>query len=96
MLANLDDSVGAVLKKLRDSGLDENTLVFFISDNGGPTRELTSSNLPLRGGKGNVYEGGIRVPFLARWKGKLPAGKVERRPVISLDRLRDRVCSRRC
>jgi arylsulfatase B len=85
MLANLDDSVGAVMKKLRDEGLERNTLVFFISDNGGPTRELTSSNLPLRGGKGDVYEGGIRVPFLVQWKGVLPAGTVYEHPVISLD-----------
>lgn len=85
MLANLDDSVGAVLKKLRDEKLEENTMVIFLSDNGGPTRELTSSNKPLRGGKGDVYEGGIRVPFLMRWKGKLPPGKVDRRSVISLD-----------
>jgi arylsulfatase B len=85
MLSNLDDSVGEVLRKLRDEGLEENTLVFFISDNGGPTRELTSSNLPLRGGKGEVYEGGIRVPFMMQWKDRLPAGVVYRQPVVSLD-----------
>jgi arylsulfatase B len=85
MLANLDDSVGAVLKKLRDTGLERRTLVVFLSDNGGPTRELTSSNLPLRGGKGTVYEGGIRVPFLMQWKGVLPEGKTYDHPVISLD-----------
>jgi arylsulfatase B len=85
MLSNLDDSVGAVLRKLRQENIDEKTLVFFISDNGGPTRELTSSNLPLRGGKGDVYEGGIRVPFLLQWKGSLPAGIVYPKPVISLD-----------
>ncbi len=85
MLSNMDDSVGEVLDKLRKEKLEENTLVFFISDNGGPTAELTSSNLPLRGGKGTVYEGGIRVPFLAQWKGTLPKGKVYRQPVISLD-----------
>ena len=85
MLANLDDSVGAVLQKLRDKKLEEDTLIFFISDNGGPTRELTSSNLPLREGKGTVYEGGLRVPFLAQWKGKLPAKSIYRHPVISLD-----------
>ena len=85
MLANLDDSVGAVLKKLREENLENNTLVLFISDNGGPTKELTSSNLPLRGGKGSVYEGGLRVPFLAQWKGTLPAGKIYHHPVISLD-----------
>jgi len=85
MLANLDDSVGAVLKKLRDEGLEENTLVFFLSDNGGPTRELTSSNKPLRGGKGDVFEGGIRIPFMVQWKGTLPAKTVYRKPVVSLD-----------
>ncbi len=85
MLANLDESVGQVLETLRNRGLEENTLVFFISDNGGPTRELTSSNLPLRGGKGDVYEGGIRVPFLVKWPARLPAGVTDRRPVISLD-----------
>jgi arylsulfatase A-like enzyme len=85
MLSNLDDSVGAVLAKLRDKQLEENTLIFFISDNGGPTRELTSSNLPLRAGKGSVYEGGIRVPFLAQWKGRLPSRTVYDKPVISLD-----------
>jgi arylsulfatase A-like enzyme len=87
MLASLDDSVGAVLKKLRDAGLEQNTLIFFLSDNGGPTEELTSRNGPLRGGKGQLWEGGIRVPFLAQWKGHLPAGKVFQWPVISLDML---------
>jgi arylsulfatase B len=85
MLSNLDDSVGEVLAKLRETGLAENTLVFFISDNGGPTRELTSSNLPLRGGKGDLYEGGIRVPFMVQWPDRLPCGEVYRQPVTSLD-----------
>ncbi|MDP6444864.1 MAG: sulfatase-like hydrolase/transferase, partial [Pirellulaceae bacterium] len=64
MLANLDESVGSILGKLRDEKLERDTLVFFLSDNGGPTRELTSSNLPLRDGKGSVFEGGLRVPFM--------------------------------
>jgi arylsulfatase A-like enzyme len=85
MLANLDDSVGAVLGKIRACGLEENTLIFFLSDNGGPTRELTSSNLPLSGEKGSLMEGGIRIPFMAQWKGRVPAGRVFKRPVISLD-----------
>jgi arylsulfatase A-like enzyme len=85
MLVELDDGVGAVLKKLRDEGLEDNTLLVFFSDNGGATRELTSSNAPLRGEKGDLYEGGIRVPFLIRWPGRLPAGATETRPVIALD-----------
>ena len=85
MLANLDDGVGEILSTLRGRGLERNTLLFFVSDNGGPTSELTSSNLPLRGGKGDVYEGGLRVPFLVQWPARLPQGVVEDRPVISLD-----------
>ena len=85
MLANLDDSVGAVLAQLRKSGLEEDTLVFFLSDNGGPTRELTSSNLPLRGEKGSMYEGAIRIPYMVQWKGKIPCGQVYHKPVSSFD-----------
>ena len=85
MLANMDDSVGAVLKQLRKSGLEENTIVFFLSDNGGPTRELTSSNAPLRGEKSAMYEGGLRIPFMVQWKGVIPAGEVYDNPVSSLD-----------
>jgi arylsulfatase B len=85
MLAQLDDGVGAVLHKLRELDLERRTLIFFISDNGGPTKELTSSNLPLRGGKGDLYEGGVRIPFLVQWTGRLPAGVVYDRPVIATD-----------
>jgi arylsulfatase B len=85
MLANLDDSVGAVLRELQRHELEQRTLVFFFSDNGGPTRELTSSNAPLRGGKGNLYEGGIRVPYLMQWKGVIPAGQTCHAPMLSLD-----------
>ncbi|WP_206352388.1 sulfatase-like hydrolase/transferase [Tautonia rosea] len=85
MLSRLDQGVGQVLEALRDERLDRRTLVVFVSDNGGATRELTSSNRPLRGGKGDFFEGGLRVPFLARWVGHLPAGQVEPRPVSTLD-----------
>jgi arylsulfatase B len=85
MLSNLDDSVGAILEKLRALKLENDTLIFFLSDNGGPTAELTSSNKPLRGGKGQLWEGGIREPFLVQWKGTVPSGKTFTNPVISLD-----------
>jgi arylsulfatase A-like enzyme len=85
MLSALDDAVGAVLEKLREEKLEENTLVFFIGDNGGPTRQTSSKNDPLSGSKGSVWEGGIRVPFLIQWKGHLPPGKIDDAPVIALD-----------
>lgn len=85
MLAHLDDSIGRVTETLRTHRLDDNTLLFFISDNGGPTAELTSSNQPLRGGKGSVYEGGLRVPFLLQWPRVLPHGQTYSAPVCSVD-----------
>ena len=85
MLAALDRSIGSVLARLREHNLEENTLIFFLSDHGGPTAELTSQNTPLSGGKGNLLEGGIRVPFMVQWKGRLPAGITFERPVSSLD-----------
>lgn len=85
MLAHMDDSVGAILKKLNDLQLSDNTIIIFLSDNGGPTRELTSSNLPLNGGKGTVFEGGIRVPMMLQWPSRISPGKVVDHPVSSLD-----------
>lgn len=89
MLSAMDDAVGRVLKTLRDSKLDENTLIFFISDNGGPTMQGTtvnaSSNAPLRGSKRTTLEGGIHVPFLIQWKGHIAPGAVYDKPVIQLD-----------
>ncbi len=84
MLSAMDDGIGAFLKKLRDTGLERDTLIFFLSDNGGPPGN-GSSNGPLRGYKATVYEGGIRVPFLLRWPARIPAGVVHQNPVISLD-----------
>ena len=85
MLTHLDDSVGKVLSHLRDSGIEEHTLVVFLSDNGAPTKELTSSNAPLRGVKDELWDGGIRVPFIASWKNHITAGQVVDAPVASID-----------
>jgi arylsulfatase A-like enzyme len=84
MMAAMDDAIGAVVARIAQLGLEENTLIFFISDNGGPVVN-GSSNGPLRGYKAQTWEGGIRVPFLVRWKGRLPAGKLYDQPVIQLD-----------
>lgn len=85
MLFAMDESVGKILAKVRDAKLDKKTLVIFLSDNGGPTRELTSSNLPLRGEKGSMYEGGLRVPFMMRWPGEIKPGQTFDRPISSMD-----------
>lgn len=87
-ISAVDDGVGRIRAFLREHRLEENTLIWFIGDNGAPTRPGAwdgSLNEPLVGEKGMLTDGGIRVPFLAAWKGVLPAGKVYDRPVISLD-----------
>lgn len=83
MLATLDDAVGRILAELLENKLEENTLVFFFADNGGPER--APDNSPLRGHKWTLWEGGIRVPFFASWKGTIPAGRTSNEPVISID-----------
>lgn len=84
-LSALDDNVGLVLAKLRELKLEEDTLIFFFNDNGGPTRQTTSSNGPLRGFKAQTWEGGVRIAYIVQWKGHIPAGQVDDRPVIQLD-----------
>ena len=83
MVTRLDRDIGRMLALLKELGLDENTLVMFSSDNGptydrlgGSDSEFFESNGPLSGLKGSVYEGGMRVPLIARWPGKIPAGRV--------------------
>ncbi|MEC8337106.1 MAG: sulfatase [Planctomycetota bacterium] len=83
MIASVDQSVGRVLAELDAQGLRENTLVILTSDNGGLAS--VTNNAPLRGGKGNPYEGGIRVPLIARWPGMIPAGSTSNVPVSSID-----------
>jgi len=85
MMAALDDGVGKVLAKLRELNLEENTLVVFHSDNGGDPSDNTSLNTPFNGEKFQLFEGGVRVPYLMQWKGYLPAGAVNHAPVVALD-----------
>lgn len=82
-LRQMDDIVGRVMARLRERGLEENTLVFFFSDNGGPGG--AADNTPFRGTKWTLWEGGIHVPFVAQWKGRIPAGRVLNHPVIQVD-----------
>ena len=85
MVTSLDDGVGDLLAQMDELDLTESTLVFFLSDNGGPTPANASDNTPLRATKGTVYEGGVRVPFVVAWPGTLPAGKQYDPPVSALD-----------
>lgn len=84
MVCGLDDAVGTLLAELDKHALADNTLIFFFSDNGGPVGVTNCRNTPLRGAKGQVYEGGVRVPFVVRWPAELKPGKYEH-PVGSLD-----------
>ena len=87
MVESLDSSVGRIMDKLAELGLDKNTVLIFTSDNGGLSTSEGSptSNMPLRGGKGWGYEGGIREPLLVRWPGVTKPGSVSHDPVISTD-----------
>lgn len=85
MVSAVDDGVGRVLAKLREHQIDHNTMVVFLSDNGGPTSDNASNNKPLRGVKGDPWEGGIRVPFAIQWPDRISKNLVYRKPILSLD-----------
>ena len=82
MMRILDEGVGRVMKTLRAAGLDRNTLVIFTSDNGG---ERFSYQWPFSGDKGDLLEGGIRVPAIVRWPGTVPANRVTHQMAITMD-----------
>lgn len=84
LIVSLDDNVGKVLDCLETEGLDENTIVLFTNDNGGQT-STGANNAPLQGKKGTLWEGGVRVPWVMKWKGRIAAGSVIDKPVIALD-----------
>jgi arylsulfatase A-like enzyme len=85
MIKSLDDEIGELMATLRKYDLDKNTLIFFISDNGGATYTHTTDNAPLRGGKITDFEGGLNVPMIFKWQDHLPAGIHYTYPVISMD-----------
>ena len=85
MVSAVDDGVGMLLDTLDELKLTEDTIIFFLSDNGGPEQKNASDNGVLRGGKSDAWEGGYRVPFAVQWKGKLPTGADYDLPVSSLD-----------
>lgn len=93
MIASVDESVGRVVSTLDKLGLSQKTLVIFSSDNGGVggyehaglNKKGITDNAPLKGGKGMLYEGGIRVPYIFRWTGAIAAGKVNDTPINSVD-----------
>jgi len=85
MIEALDDAVGRITEKLKSTGLDDNTVILFISDNGGATYTRATENAPLRGGKCTHFEGGLMVPFFIKYPDHLNAGTVYNKPVSSLD-----------
>lgn len=87
MTLSLDRACGQIVDVLDELGLRENTLIIYTNDNGGPSDTNVSSNLPLSGTKANHLEGGIRVPAIISWEGRLPAGRVFEQPASTLDLL---------
>jgi arylsulfatase A-like enzyme len=95
MVQSVDESVGRIVAKLEELKLADNTVIIFSSDNGGlggyhrteapAEKKGFTDNTPLRGGKGTLYEGGIRVPFIVRWPGTVPAGTTSDVPVAHVD-----------
>ncbi|MDY7396793.1 sulfatase [Aureibaculum sp. 2210JD6-5] len=85
MIKSLDDSVGELLKALNDLGLEDDTIIVFTSDNGHYKTESNIFNQPYRGVKGQTLEGGIRVPYIFKWKNKIKAGSTSKEPIIHVD-----------
>ena len=85
MIAALDDAVGMLTKALKEQGIDENTLVFFVSDNGGAEYTGATDNGPLKGGKFTQFEGGVNIPMIMRWKQEIPPGSICEKQVSLMD-----------
>jgi arylsulfatase A-like enzyme len=87
MIHALDDAVGMIVDKVRELGIEENTMIVFLSDNGGATYTHATDNGILKGGKFSNFEGGINVPFMIQWEGTIPAATQYEHPVSALDLL---------
>jgi arylsulfatase A-like enzyme len=85
MIAALDDAIGKIMDQVKKSGIEENTLIFFTSDNGGATYTGATSNGDLNGGKITNFEGGLNVPFIMKWEGTLAPGHQYNDPVSLMD-----------
>jgi arylsulfatase A-like enzyme len=85
MIHALDDAIGDLMEKLELLGLEEQTLIYLISDNGGASYTGATDNGPYKGGKITMFEGGVNVPFIMKWKGHIPEGMVYEHPVSSMD-----------
>jgi arylsulfatase A-like enzyme len=85
MIKAMDDAVGMVMNKLKKEGLEENTIVFFVSDNGPATYTYATDNHPLKGGKVTNFEGGLNIPFMMQWKKKLPGNQVVNKLAMTPD-----------
>jgi arylsulfatase A-like enzyme len=85
MIHTVDDAIGKLMKSVKDMGLEEDTLIYFISDNGGASYTGATDNGPFKGGKLTMFEGGVNVPFIMKWKGHIPEGLVYENPVSSMD-----------
>ena len=90
MIKAVDDGIGKIMKTLEEEGLDKNTIIILTSDHGGlsargNTREVATTNRPLRAGKGHLYEGGIRVPLFVKWNGVINPGSSSNAPIFGAD-----------
>ncbi|MDR2169294.1 MAG: arylsulfatase [Planctomycetaceae bacterium] len=85
MVSTMDTAIGKVVAALKEKGIDDNTLIFFSSDNGGPNPKNITDNGKLRAGKGTLYEGGVRVPAFAVWQGKIKPGTISEQPIHITD-----------
>jgi len=85
MISALDDAVGRIRAKVKKEGLEDNTLIFFASDNGGADYTFATTNAPLKAGKFSHFEGGVNVPFALSWKGKIKPHTIYKSPVSTLD-----------